>query len=120
MLNNIYTKGTMFLCGLLLVVSSCTEDFEDINTNPNGPTTVPSSLLVATVVEATMDRLYSTFVGGDMGNTWAQLWSKVQYNDEERYNPRGSILDAIWNNLYARSLQDIDLMEKLAIDEGNS
>jgi len=111
----------------LFVVSSCTKDFDEINKNPNGPVEVPSSLLISGIVENVMDQSYSTFNGGDMGSAWAQHWAKVQYNDEERYSPRDTQFDAIWNSFYAGSalpggggLQDINVMYDQAGTEGNT
>jgi hypothetical protein len=102
-----------------LLVFSCTQDFEEINTNPNGPITVPAVLLIPSLAEGTMDILYSTFNGGDMGSCWAQHWAKVQYNDEERYKPRATQFDAIWNGLYAGTIQDANIMYTLAVSESN-
>lgn len=103
----------------LFFVGACTDNFEEINTNPNGPVSVPSTLLISSIAEVTQDRMSSTFVGGDMGACWSQLWGKVQYNDEERYNPRGSVIDAIWQDFYARALQDASAMYNEAISEDN-
>jgi len=111
----------IFACGLMF---SCTHDFEEINRNPNGPTKIPSVLLLTGIVEGAMDLQYSIFNGGDMGSCWAQHWSKVQYNDEERYKPRSTQFDAIWNALYAGAgggggIQDAKIMYELALEEGN-
>lgn len=113
----IYIKTGIILS--IIFTWACTNDFEEINQNPNGPTKVPAALLIPAQLERTQDELYSTFTGGDMGNCWAQLWSKVQYNDEARYNPRGSIINRIWNNFYAGSLMDGKVMLEIATEEGN-
>lgn len=102
------------------MVFSCTEDFEAINKNPNGPTEVPPQLLIPALAEGTMDLLYSTFNGGDMGSAWAQHWAKVQYNDEERYKPRDTQFDAIWNQLYSGTIQDARIMRTLAQAQANT
>jgi hypothetical protein len=109
----------VFCSSYYFFVGACTDNFEEINTNPNGPVTVPSTLLISSIAEITQDRMNSTFVGGDMGQGWAQLWGKVQYNDEERYNPRGSVIDAIWQDFYARALKDASAMYNEAIAEDN-
>lgn len=103
----------------LVLVTACTSDFEEINKNPNGPVEVPSYLLLPSIAEATADQLYSTFLGGDMGSCWIQHWAKVQYNEEERYNPRVTSINNWWNLLYARSLQDVKTMHDRAIAEDN-
>jgi hypothetical protein len=101
-------------------VSACTSDFEEINTNPNGPVTIPSHLHLPTIIEATADLTYNTFNGGDMGSCWVQHWGKVQYNDEERYSPRVTSINDWWDLLYARPLQDTKNMYLAALTEGNN
>lgn len=118
---NIKNNLKTFMLGVvsLSVISSCTDEFEEINTNPNGPVEVAPALLLPGIQEYTADRLYSTFVDGDMGSTWIQHWGKVQYNDEERYDVRPGIIDAVWNGFYANSLTDTEIMYDGAKEEGN-
>ncbi len=110
---------TLLLFGLLVSVG-CDSDFEEINTDPNNPTAVPSSLLIPGVVRAAQNNSYSTFVGGDMGACWSQQFSKVQYNDEERYIPRQSVITSVWSNWYAVVIADADAMHTIAVTEENN
>lgn len=114
-----YIKHASLSLAIVTMAGACTKDFEEVNSNPNGPTSVPAELLIPGMVERSADRLYSAFVGGDMGHCWAQLWSKVQYNDEARYNPRGSVIDVIWDDFYAGTLTDAVEMYNLAVLEEN-
>lgn len=117
-INKIFNFG-LSLLATAFVVSSCTDDFEEINENPNGPVTVPSDLLLPSIQEGTADLLYAMQIGGDMGANLIQHWGKVQYNDEERYDFRPGNVNAIWNNLYANGLNDAKAMINLAIEEEN-
>ncbi|MGJ8590953.1 MAG: SusD/RagB family nutrient-binding outer membrane lipoprotein [Aquaticitalea sp.] len=57
----------IFGCIILLFASSCTKDFEDINTNPNAPVTVQPSLLLRQVIYNFGDEMsYESFVAGDL------------------------------------------------------
>jgi hypothetical protein len=103
----------------LAMVSACTSEFEEVNKNPNGPVEIPSQLHIPSMIEATADQLYSTFNGGDMGETWVQHWGKVQYNEEERYQPRVTTINDWWDLLYVRPLTDSKKMKAAAIKEGN-
>jgi hypothetical protein len=109
-----------FIVGLMLFAAPSCSNFDEINTNPNQPVAVPSGLLIADVVTNAMNQMYSTFVGGDMGSCWSQQWAKVQYNDEELYQPRVTVLQTFWEVLYEDVANDSDVMRKLAIEEGNS
>ncbi|WP_203295500.1 SusD/RagB family nutrient-binding outer membrane lipoprotein [Luteirhabdus pelagi] len=52
---------------LLLSFSSCTSDFEEINTNPNAPNSVQPSLLLRQVIYDFGDEMsYEGFVAGDL------------------------------------------------------
>lgn len=102
-----------------LVFVSCDKDFEELNTNPNNPTSIPSELLLGNILRNTGNIMYSTFNGGDMGECWAQHWAKVQYNDEARYEPRESSINAVWTGLYESVASDANQMYILAQEEGN-
>lgn len=104
---------------LLLFIASCDKDFEEINTDPNNPTEIESGLLMADALRLTTNQLYSTFVGGDMGSCWSQQWAKVQYNDEERYSPRGAVIQTFWDVLYEDLASDAQVIYNLAVIEEN-
>ena len=110
---------TVFAMGMSFSIG-CDKGFEELNTNPNDPITVPSGLLIADVVFNAGNSLYSTFVGGDMGSCWAQHWGKVQYNDEERYVPRESVIETlIWKTYYEDVISDARSMQLIAETEEN-
>lgn len=109
---------TILLFGLLVTVS-CDSNFEEINTDPNNPVSVPSDLLIPGIARSAQNNSYSTFVGGDMGACWAQHFAKVQYNDEARYIPRQGTITGVWNNWYASVISDANAMYNLAVEEEN-
>ena len=113
-------KITLILFAALLVITSCDKDFEEINQDPNNPTTVPSHLLIPTVVTEVQGSMNSTFVGGDMGACWAQQFAKVQYNDEARYIPRLGSIGGTWTNVYSDAISNAVAMYNLAEEEGNN
>ena len=115
-------KNTKLILLLLLslVIVGCDGDFEEVNTDPNNPTEVPAHLLLGNLIRQNQNTIYGAQRGGDMGECWAQHWSKVQYNDEARYSPRRGVIDAIWDELYASVLSDAKSMYELAGTEGNT
>jgi hypothetical protein len=104
----------LFFLGLLLTTYSCDRGFEEMNKDPNNPTSVSPDFLIPGITTSAMNNMYSTFVGGDMGLAWAQQVSKVQYNDEERFYPRTSSINSFWSNMYEDVVSDADAMYKLA------
>ncbi|WP_372755466.1 SusD/RagB family nutrient-binding outer membrane lipoprotein [Mariniflexile sp.] len=113
-------KIISFLLSGLLVLVGCDNNFETLNQDPNNPTAVPSSLLIPGIARGAQNRSYSTFVGGDMGACWAQQFSKVQYNDEERYIPRQSVITTVWDDFYAVVISDANSMYNIASEEENN
>jgi hypothetical protein len=110
----------IFVLFVSIILQSCTKDFDQINQDPNKPTNVPAHQFLGNIVRVNQNRIYNTFVGGDMGSCWAQHWSKVQYNDEEKYLPRRGVIDDIWDDLYAEVISDAKSMFKIAKIENNT
>ena len=101
-----------------VILTSCTKDFDTINIDPNNPTAVPAHLLLPSTVRQFQNTSYSTFVGGEFAG-WAGQLAKVQYNDEQRYIPRESVISSTWSNMFAIGISDADQMYKIGGDEEN-
>lgn len=68
----------------LLVITSCTKNFEEINTNPNAPSTVQPSLLLRQVVYNFGENMsYEGFVAGDL---LAQHRTALDFNLFDRHD----------------------------------
>lgn len=110
----------LFIASLALTAVSCDKDFEEINTSPNdSPLTDPNLLLSSTIIQ-TQNILYNAQIGGDMGLCWAQQWSKVQYNSEERYTPRRANMNSFWSVLYANVIAEATNSYELAGNENSN
>src|SRR5688572_27419638 len=109
----------LFAGALLVTAAGCDHDFEEINTNPNDPIEVPGELLMADIERNAMNTLYNIQIGGEMGEAWIQHWSWVQYNDAERYSPRQTSIEALWDIYYEDVVADARSMELLAEEDGN-
>lgn len=110
----------LFIASMALVAVSCDKDFEEINISPNNSLTTDPNLLLSSTITVTQNTLYNAQVGGDMGLCWAQHWSKVQYNDEEKYIPRRALMNAVWTNLYAGVIAEAKGAYELAAEDGNT
>lgn len=109
---------TTAILGLLF--TGCDKDFDVTNTNPNDAVSIPSDKLIADVARNAGNIMNSTFVGGDMGDCWAQHWAKTNYEEEARYDPRESVIEGfVWQGIYEDVIADAKSMEDLAIAEGN-
>ena len=115
-------KFKIILLALISIpfATSCDGDFEELNKDPNNPVAVPADLLLGYAQRQYSNATYGMQRGGDMGAGWAQLWSKVQYNDEMRYVPRLGVIDAIWSNIYSLTISEASSIYDLAGVDGNT
>lgn len=102
---------------LLLFVTACTDDFEEINTDPNQPTAVPAENLFTQAQFALSDRMWGRAMNFEFGMLMVQHFSQNEYAEDSRYNQQPSSFNASWQSFYAGGL--IDLEEAKAITENN-
>jgi len=117
-------KRIIYILTLLVsqatLFTSCDGDFEEVNKNPNDPSVVPSSLLLAGTLRSTANEMQSTFLAGESASCWVQHLGKPVYNDSELYLPRTGSIQTLWNTLYSSVIKDASIMQTLAEEEGNS
>jgi hypothetical protein len=110
----------LLLVSQTFVFTSCDSDFEEVNTNPNDPSSVPADLLLAGIIRGTANTLQSSFNSGETGSCWVQHLGKTIYNGNEYYIPRQSSIDGVWQTLYSVVAKDAAIMEGLANLQGNN
>lgn len=77
-------KTGIIALSILLIVSSCKKDFEELNTNPNSPTAVEPSLVLRQVLYNVGDEMsYEGFVAG---NLLGQYYTMVDFNLFDRHS----------------------------------
>lgn len=92
--------GAGVIAGLMLM-PSCTKDFEDINTDPNQPSSVSTGFLLTAAQRGLMDYTWDAWFNGRRGNQLAQYWSSNQYSSESRYQLRTNITNTYWALFYS-------------------
>ena len=95
--------------------TACTDDFEELNTNPNSPVAVPTSYLITQAQRGLTDLVLGESLGqpGTLGMHYVQHLSQTQYTDVTRY-------DDIRTNFYPfynGGLQDLQTVIDLNTDE---
>ena len=93
----------------IVFLSSCTKDFEAINTNPNGSTNVePEFLLTNVLVSVSQANTYEQ--GFRLSNFICQFSSDIEFERIDRYEMGSNA--GHWNLLY-RNLTDINSMQSV-------
>ena len=86
---------------IAVLMGACTDNFEEINTDPNQPPVVPTSALLTSAQKQLIDHTWDEWTNGRRGMQLAQYWSSNQYSDESRYAFRSSISNNYWIYFYA-------------------
>lgn len=95
----IILASTLFLFSLSM--TSCTEDFDEINTNPNTTDKPLSYGLFNGANKELMEVTRDGWASGRMTLPWVQYSAQRNYTEEDRYQYRLSTGDAYWNDLYS-------------------
>ena len=113
-------KSQKFISGLFLVLlflSSCTKDFEKLNTDPNKPVTVPAIDIFTNAEVSSISRQMGGWIQHTYLGVWSQQWCKVQYIDEDRYMPRD--MSGEFQAPYTSELKNLTIVISKAAEEGN-
>jgi hypothetical protein len=109
-----YKKFTVAFAVFSILISSCTKDFKEINTDPNNtPSATPQQLLAPALVSTVgLNMLRNR----NFNNELMQV--SVNLNDGEgqvfRYDYRSTFSDNLWNGWYSEltNFKDIDTLAK--------
>jgi len=114
-------KFKLIISGLLaglIFFSSCTEDWEELNTDPNNPTEVPATNLLAQAIRYFGDTYYDAWFNMNNISTYAGHLGKIQYIDESRYFERESVINTNFRDLY-RVAVDLENAKQFALENNN-
>jgi hypothetical protein len=98
----------------------CTEDFTEVNINPNAPTAVPVQYLLPAGIQDAVNDLLGTGFDRGTASTWVQHYAALQYTGTDRYDISPTFGDGTWSGLYTGALVDFDLVVDLAVESGNA
>ncbi|WKN43406.1 SusD/RagB family nutrient-binding outer membrane lipoprotein [Tunicatimonas pelagia] len=107
--NKILSWGILLL---IINLAGCTDDFEEINTNPNRPEEVSADLLLSKVLSTAANE--NALEAWNRGNIAAQYTAKINFTDFDRYLWEDN--GGYWNDLYG-NLRDIENILAIARDE---
>jgi len=85
---------------VLLIQSSCTKKFEEINTNPNSPVNAPTTNVLAFVLESLGASFFDSWGNMNEPESYGGHLGKIQYLDESRYIYRTGTVSSLWTSLY--------------------
>ena len=105
-------KNIKYILSLLIIIliSSCTKDFEEINTNPNAPNSVQPSLLLRQVLYNFGENMsYEGFVAGDL---LSQHRTALDFNLFDRHALKSPQLGGNPWSIFYKNLRDNEIILK--------
>jgi len=105
------------LVAILAATGACTDDFEEVNTDPNNPDEVSPANLLTQAQFALADRTWGRALNFEFGMLMVQHFSQNEYAEDSRYNQNESTFSTPWNSFYASGLKDIVEAKRL-LEEG--
>jgi len=107
---------------LATALGACDQGLTEVNKNPNAPEVVPAQHLLAQAIVSSAGSTYGShgvWYGLYLTNIWSQQAAEVKYNDEDRYVPRPTQLEGVWNSFYSGPLQDLEQVKEFAGTDAN-
>jgi hypothetical protein len=95
---------------------SCTENFDELNKNPNQPISVPTTTLMNNAQKKLIEDIRDVHFSGRMALLWTQYWAQTNYTAESRYQYSENSNNINWKDLYT-SLMDLQRIIELNTDE---
>jgi hypothetical protein len=79
-----------------LLMTGCTDEFEEINTDPDRAKDAPATNVLAFVLRYHSDTYYDIWNNANEPCTYAGHLTKIQYIDEAKYNFRPGVVENKW------------------------
>ncbi|MDR0756869.1 MAG: SusD/RagB family nutrient-binding outer membrane lipoprotein [Tannerella sp.] len=113
-----YIQNTVIALMLvtMLLAQGCTDQFEEINTDPDSPIEVPTSNMLAWCIWHTSARFYDRWFMLDEPCAFAGYVAKMSYIDEARYQFRAGVQDSNWSYIYRTLLNLRDIQARAQAD----
>ena len=105
---NLMMKNILYIIFFVGFLTSCTKDFEDLNTNPNAPNSVQPSLLLRQVIYDFGEQMsYEGFVAGDL---LGQHRTAVDFNLFDRHDLKSPQLGGNPWDIFYTNLRDNEII----------
>ncbi len=102
----------LYLTFVFTLITSCTQDFEEINTNPNSPVSVQPSLLLRQVIYDYGEQM--SYEGFTAGNLLGQYTTALDFNLFDRHNLKSPQLGGNPWPIFYQNLRDNEIILNLS------
>ncbi|MGY3052980.1 hypothetical protein ACVWYG_001177 [Pedobacter sp. UYEF25] len=115
-MKKIYRIHCLLAISAILAITSCKKNFDEINQNPNAPTSAPATNILANGLIATGNTLFGTRLDIYYAGSYSGMLASISTGD---YEYRVDINNSMWNGLFTGMSVFVDASEKASKD-GNT
>jgi hypothetical protein len=112
-----YIRNIFLVVLLLLGIGSCTKNFEEMNQSPNSPVDVPAINIFTDAIYGSLSDELGSWLQHTYLGPWSQQWCKIQYVDEDKYEPRD--LSGYFDGPYSDQLKNLTIVINKTTEEGD-
>ena len=116
MMKKIHNVPVLWVAALLWLVSGCTQDFEEMNTNPNDAIRVPATNVFGQALINSASILFGERLDVYYAGTWAGQTASIGAGD---YEYRVDINNDQWSDMYTSMTYFVDVA-RVAEEDGNT
>jgi len=105
----------LYISGILISLSALTSCVDDLNEDPNRPSSIPTTSLITSAEKLLVDNLRSEQVSLRGSMLFVQYFAQNTYTTQSRYDIPFSYSDDYWKGLY-KTLNNLEEIIKLNTD----
>ncbi len=94
----------------VFALASCTENFEEINRDPNNPTAVSTASLLSNAQKGLVDDIYDEWFSGRQSYVYSQFLAQTAYTEEDRYQLRQPVNNNYWTFIYGDIMDLVEII----------
>lgn len=112
-------KNILSLIILAVIFSSCNDQLDDINKNPNSPTDANPAYLLTGSLKQGADLYWGSANNYNSSLLFVQHWAKIQYPEPDRYELSNTSFTELWDTGYATLATDLNTILSYSDEKAN-
>jgi len=113
-------KNIFFVILVASVLSSCNDQLDQINKNPNATETPLAAYLLTGSLKQGADLYWGSESNFNSSLLFVQQWAKIQYTEPDRYDVSNTGFTSLWNTGYSTLITDMNTILSFTDQQANS
>lgn len=112
-------KNILLLILVAIAFSSCNDQLDDINQNPNSPTDADPAYLLTGSLKQGADLYWGSSNNYNASLLFVQHWAKIQYTEPDRYDLSNTSFTELWDTGYATLATNLNTILSYSDEKAN-